>query len=106
MRLKKHPHVEQVELTDLMYALSDPARIEIVRRLARGTRAMRCCDLDLDRPKSSMSHHFKILREAGLVETRIEGKEHFNTLRTAELEKKFPGLLKSLLRAIKETDES
>lgn len=100
MRQIKHPRADQIELTDLMYALSDPARVEIVRRLAR-SRAMTCNELNLDRPKSSMSHHFKILRDAGLVETRIEGKEHFNTLRTAELEKRFPGLLKSVLRVIK-----
>jgi DNA-binding transcriptional ArsR family regulator len=84
-----------------MYALSDPARVEIVRRLARSG-AMTCNELNLNRPKSSMSHHFKILRDAGLIETRIEGKEHFNTLRTAELEKRFRGLLKSILRVIKE----
>jgi DNA-binding transcriptional ArsR family regulator len=99
----KHPQLEQIELTDLMHALSDPARVEIVRCMARERRPLTCSDLDLDRPKSSMSHHFKILRAAGLIETRIEGKEHLNTLRTAELEKKFPGLVKALLRVILES---
>jgi DNA-binding transcriptional ArsR family regulator len=99
----KHPRLEQIELTDLMHALSDPARVEIVRCLARARRPLTCSQLDLDRPKSSMSHHFKILRAAGMIETRIDGKEHFNSLRTAELEKKFPGLVKALLRVIVET---
>jgi len=98
MRQIKHPRLEQIELTDLMHALSDPARIEIVRCLARARRPLTCSEIDIDRPKSSMSHHFKILRAAGLIETEIRGKEHFNSLRTGELEHKFPGLVKTLLR--------
>lgn len=98
MRQIRHPNLAQIELTDLMYALSDPARTEIVRRLAKEGRSMTCGELDLDRPKSSMSHHFKILRDSGLVETLIEGKEHMNSLRTAEIEKRFPGFLKAVLR--------
>jgi DNA-binding transcriptional ArsR family regulator len=100
MRQIKHPTLDQVELTDIMYALSDPARVEIVRRLAKESRAMTCGELNLDRPKSSMSHHFKILRDAGIVETLVEGKEHFNTLRISELEKRFPGVLRAILKAI------
>jgi DNA-binding transcriptional ArsR family regulator len=100
MRKPRHPSVEQLALTDLMYALADPARVEIVRKLAAAGRPMSCWELDLDRPKSSMSHHFKILRETGLIETVVVGKEHLNSLRLAELGKRFPGLLKSLLKAI------
>lgn len=84
-----------------MYALSDPARIEIVRCLAHSRRAMTCSELQVGRPKSSMSHHFKILRTAGLIETAIRGTEHYNTLRTAELEQKFPGLVTTLLRIMR-----
>lgn len=101
MRSIKHPPIEQIELTDIMYALSDPARLEIIRCLKNEGRAMTCGELDLGRAKSSMSHHFKILRSAGLVLTEIEGKEHMNSLRLAELEKKFPGLLKTILKLIK-----
>ena len=103
VRQPRHPQVEQIELTDLMYALSDPARVEIVRRLQRAQRPLTCNEISLERPKSSMSHHFKALREAGLIETRIEGKEHLNRLRTAELERRFPGLVKALLRVISST---
>lgn len=100
MRQMKHPDMAQVELIDIMYALSDPTRLEIVTRLANEKHAMTCGQLDLDRPKSSMSHHFKILRAAGLVRTIIEGTEHMNSLRMAEIEKKFPGVLKSILKNI------
>jgi len=92
--------MDQVELTDIMYALSDPTRLEIVGRLAKAGRKMTCGELDLNRPKSSMSHHFKILRAAGLVETLIEGTEHMNSLRVEEIEQKFPGILQSVLRAL------
>lgn len=94
-----HPTVDQIQLTDVLYALSDPLRLAIVRCLAEG-RPLTCGQITLDRPKSSMSHHFKILREAGVIETRVEGKEHFNTLRLAELDRKFPGLMRTLLRAM------
>lgn len=103
MRQIKHPAIEQVELTDIMYALSDPTRLEIVARLADAGRKMTCGEFDLNRPKSSMSHHFKILRSAGLVETLIEGTEHMNALRVAEIEQKFPGVLQSVLRALKQS---
>jgi DNA-binding transcriptional ArsR family regulator len=100
MRQIKHPSLEQVELTDIMYALSDPTRLEVVGRLANAGRKMTCGEFDLNRPKSSMSHHFKILRAAGLVETLIEGTEHLNALRVEEIEQKFPGVLQSVLRAL------
>jgi DNA-binding transcriptional ArsR family regulator len=99
LRIKNTP-IDQVELTDIMYALSDPARLEIIKRLKNAGREMTCGELDLDRPKSSMSHHFKILRSAGLVYTEVSGKEHMNSLRLNELEKKFPGVLKSILKLI------
>ncbi|MGP1717579.1 MAG: ArsR/SmtB family transcription factor [Methylophilus sp.] len=102
MRQIKHPSLEQVELTDIMYALSDPTRLEIVGRLAKAGRKMTCGEFDLNRPKSSMSHHFKILRAAGLVETLIEGTEHLNALREAEIEQKFPGVLHAVLRSLKQ----
>lgn len=100
MRDKKHPQIDDIEITDLMHGLSDPARIEIVRMIANAGRAMTCGELNADRPKSSMSHHFKILRDSGIILTLIEGKEHMNSLRTSELEKKFPGVMKSILKYI------
>ena len=99
MRQLKHPKIEEVELIDVMYALSDPTRVQIVLTLARKGRAMTCGELVIDRPKSSMSHHFKILRGAGLVKTVIKGTEHINSLRLAELEERFPAVMSSILKS-------
>ena len=96
----KHPSIEEVDLVEIMYALSDPTRVEIVKCLAEEARPLTCGELILNRPKSSMSHHFKILRSAGLVETEIHGTEHLNSLRLQELEEKFPMVLNSILKAL------
>ena len=101
MRPVRHPDPSHVQFTEVMHALSDPARVSIVEQLARARRPLTCAEVTGDRPKSSMSHHFRILREAGIIETRVEGKEHFNRLRESELELRFPGLLPSLVRAIR-----
>jgi len=103
MRQIKHPTIEQVELTDIMYALADPTRLEIVVMLARAGKKLTCGEINLNRPKSSMSHHFKILRSAGLVETLIEGTEHMNSLRLEEVESKYPGVLNAVLKAAAKT---
>ena len=99
MRQIKHPTMEQVELTDIMYALADPTRLEIVLMLAQAGKKLTCGEINLNRPKSSMSHHFKILRSAGLVETLIEGTEHMNSLRLEEVEGKYPGVLTAVLKS-------
>jgi len=99
MRQIKHPTIEQFELTDIMYALADPTRLEIVALLANAGRKLTCGEINLNRPKSSMSHHFKILRSAGLVETLIEGTEHMNSLRIDEIEQKYPGVLNAVIKA-------
>jgi len=96
MRPYKHPTADQFTLERIFHALSDPARLEIVRHLSRVDEAT-CGELDGGRPKSSMSHHFRILRDAGLVHTRAAGTVHQNTLRAAELNKRFPKLLDAIL---------
>ena len=97
MRPYKHPDSSQFTLERVFHALSDPARLEIVRHLARVEEAT-CGELEFGRPKSSMSHHFRILREAGLVHTRAAGTTHLNALRSAELDVRFPGLLAAVLK--------
>ncbi|EGL54900.1 MAG: helix-turn-helix domain-containing protein [Pseudomonadota bacterium] len=106
MRKIKQPTIEQVELTDIMYALADPTRLEIVTRLANAGRQLTCGELDLNRPKSSMSHHFKILRSAGLVETEVNGTEHMNSLRMDEIEQKFPGVLSAILKTLQDNSDT
>ncbi|WP_085622849.1 MULTISPECIES: helix-turn-helix transcriptional regulator [unclassified Pseudomonas] len=97
MRAYPHPNPEDLTLERLLYALSDPVRLDIVRRLAGVTEAS-CGELDGGRPKSSMSHHFRVLRDAGLVHTRNVGTTHMNSLRSAMLGERFPGLLDCILR--------
>ncbi|MBN9448611.1 MAG: helix-turn-helix transcriptional regulator, partial [Bosea sp.] len=80
MRHARLPASEEIALEDVFHALSDPFRLEVVRRLA--TEGEQSCQaLEGDRPKSSVSHHFRVLREAGLIRTRNEGVTRMNALR-------------------------
>ena len=101
MRAFRHPAIEDITLEHVFHALSDPVRLEIVRQLARHGEAS-CNTIDCGRPKSSMSHHFRILRDAGIVRTRCEGVQHMNSLRREELDRRFPGLMKAILAALKD----
>lgn len=96
MRPYKHPAADELLLERLLYALSDSIRLDIVRHLAR-VECATCGELDGGRPKSTVSHHFKVLREAGLVRTESTGTAHMNTLRRADVESRFPGLLDAIL---------
>ena len=96
MRAFSHPGCETFVLERVLHALSDPVRLGIVRQLAREGEAS-CGALDGGRPKSSVSHHFRVLREAGLVWTRSDGVTHLNALRRAELDRRFPGLLAAVV---------
>ncbi|WP_157973285.1 helix-turn-helix domain-containing protein, partial [Blastomonas sp. UPD001] len=84
MRNYAHPDLADVTIEHALHALSDPVRLDIVRQLDRAGEAS-CAALDGGRPKSSMSHHFRVLRSAGLVHTRIAGVQHMNTLRREEV---------------------
>lgn len=97
MRPFYHPQCEDISLVGVLYALGDSVRLQIIQRLAE-TGELTCSELDCAVAKSTMSHHFKILRESGLVLTRKEGTQHINTLRTADLEELYPGLLTVVLR--------
>ena len=94
-----HPPIEDVRAEHVFHALSDPVRLGIVRQLANMDEAS-CGALDGGRPKSSVSHHFRVLREAGLIRTRNAGVVHMNTLRREELDRRFPGLLAAVLGVI------
>jgi DNA-binding transcriptional ArsR family regulator len=96
MRPLKHPPTSDLALERILYALSDSIRLDIVRHLAR-VEAATCGELDGGRPKSTCSHHFKVLREAGLVITENSGTVHMNRLRGADIESRFPGLLPAIL---------
>jgi DNA-binding transcriptional ArsR family regulator len=98
MRHARLPAPEEIALEDVFHALSDPFRLEVVRRLAAEGEAS-CQALEGDRPKSSVSHHFRVLREAGLIRTRNEGVTRMNALRRDDIERRFPGLLACILTA-------
>ena len=100
MRDLHHPRLEDLELTNVLHALSDPVRLEIVRVLA-GLDEMPCSSLHTAVSKSTMSHHFKVLREAGVTHTRANGTKRLISLRQEELEERFPGLLRSILQSSK-----
>ncbi|MET1038106.1 MAG: ArsR family transcriptional regulator [Aeromicrobium sp.] len=93
-----HPAIEDVDLTDVLFALSDPARLEIVRELADGPLSMAECGVfNPALPKSTKSHLFKVLREAGIVRNEPDGRGRVLSLRRDELEAAFPGLLDAVL---------
>ena len=92
------PDLASVELVDVLRALGDPIRLEMLRVLADGRphpKSMEGWPFDVQ--KSTMSHHFKTMREAGLTETLVEGRTHSIRLRRTELDARFPGLVASLL---------
>ena len=91
------PSLEEIDGLTVLQALSDPVRLEIVRQLSGCE--LKCGQVQLPVTKSTASHHFKILLEAGIVGERAQGTSKFLHLRRAELEARFPGLLDSVLRA-------
>ena len=94
-----HPKREEIELAAVLHALSDPIRLKIVAALANGDEALSCGSFDVPVTKSTCTHHFKVLREAGVIRQRQEGTARLNTLRRDDLEARFPGLLASILEA-------
>ena len=100
MRPFAHPPFDDIALPALLSALADPIRLTIVRNLY-GSRDGLCCGdaAPLNHlPKSTLSNHFRVLREAGLIRTEKHCLQHISRLRRAEIDKKFPGLLKLLLK--------
>lgn len=94
----ERPDISALELTRVLHALSDPVRLDIVQRLAvQGAMACRAA-AGPDVPKATLSRHFKTLRAAGVVETRVDQAGAYQSrLRTECLEARFPGLLRSVL---------
>lgn len=92
-----HPRLEDVPLSAALHALSDPARLAIVRRLADEDELSCSAAGCMDVPKSTLSNHFRILRGAGLIRTRSAGRDHLSALRREAFEARFPGLLGTVL---------
>ena len=96
MRTAHHPEIDTVELAEVLHALSDPVRLEIVRYLALQGECP-CGSLDVPVAKSTLSHHLKVLRQAGLTQTRADGTQRLVSLRKIEVETRFPRLLDAVL---------
>jgi DNA-binding transcriptional ArsR family regulator len=98
-----HPPIEAVRLEAILHALSDPVRVKIWMEIAGAECPMSCsafsCVNDRTIPKSSLSQHFKVLREAGLIRSERHGVEMRNTSRCNEIEDRFPGLVAAIINA-------
>ncbi|MEU7899314.1 helix-turn-helix transcriptional regulator [Nonomuraea sp. NPDC049152] len=101
MRLLPQPAVDDIQLTEVLHALSDPARLDVVTQLAAEFE-LTCSGVgeSIGLHKSTMSHHYRVLRDSGVVSTRQEGRQKFMTLRKADLDQRFPGLLDAVLDAV------
>jgi len=89
-------------LRDVLEALSDPVRLEMVRRLESAGEPVACADLYDSVSKSTASHHFKVLREAGLTERLTIGGQTHQRLRLDDLEESYPGVVSSIVAASRE----
>lgn len=96
MREPHHPSREELELEAVLHALSDPARLAIVRHLASGNECA-CGAFDTELSKATLSHHYKVLRECGVVRSRADGRKRLLSLRRDDLDARFPGLLEAVL---------
>uniref|UniRef100_C6DZM0 Transcriptional regulator, ArsR family n=1 Tax=Geobacter sp. (strain M21) TaxID=443144 RepID=C6DZM0_GEOSM len=94
----QQPSRDDIALTQVLHALSDPVRMQIVLKIAK-SREVACGAFDIPMPKSTLSHHFKVLRESGILATRREGNEWINSLRFEDLEARFPGIITAIIAA-------
>ena len=96
MREIAHPAADQLSLPAVLHALSDPVRLEIVRSLSDGNE-LPCGAIDVPVSKSTLTHHLKVLRDAGVTQTRHAGVQRLVSLRWKDVETRFPGLLDCVL---------
>jgi DNA-binding transcriptional ArsR family regulator len=110
MRPLFHPPIEDVTVEGILHALSDPVRVAIFANIAISNCAHNCSTFvnisEKQIPKSTLSYHFKALREAGLIRAERRGVEMQNTSRCSEIESRFPGLVAAILHAHKAQIES
>ena len=103
MRPLFHPSIEDVTVEGILHALSDPARVAIFAQIVASGCPQNCSGFaeisEKSIPKSTLSQHFKALREAGLIRGERIGVEMRNTSRCVEIDKRFPGLLMAIVKA-------
>lgn len=98
-----HPAPDQIRLQDVFVALGNPVRLQVIRALSAGGEH-RCGSLLSGISKSTLTHHWRVLREGGLIWQRPSGRELLVSLRREDLDARFPGLLDAVLQAIESTD--
>jgi DNA-binding transcriptional ArsR family regulator len=103
MRPLIHPSVEAVTVEGILHALSDPVRVAIYAQIVGSECSQSCSNFlhisERGIPKSTLSQHFKVLREAGLIRSERRGVEMHNTSRCPEIDRRFPGLIAAIARA-------
>ncbi len=94
-----HPSKEDITLAGVLGALADPVRLCIFAKLMKQDGVLSCAEASPcpSIPKSTLSHHFRILRESGLIRTTKQGVEHRNRVRVDDINARFPGLLNTLI---------
>jgi DNA-binding transcriptional ArsR family regulator len=95
-----HPATEDLALPAVLHALSDPARLQIVRKLALDPTPRACGSFQLAVTKSTSTHHFRVLREAGVIHQQLLGTSKLTALRREDLDQRFPGLLDAVLGTV------
>lgn len=109
MKPLHHPSVEDITVEGLLYALSDPVRVLIYAEIARSECPMTCSNFlrldDRTLPKSTLSQHFRILREAGLIRSERKGVEMRNTTRCEEIRERFGPMVSAIIAAYREQFE-
>ncbi|GAB3987480.1 helix-turn-helix transcriptional regulator [Actinoallomurus acanthiterrae] len=97
-RTLTHPEVDELDVLDVLHALSDPTRMTIVQTL-RADPERACGTFPVDVAPSTLTHHFRVLREAGVIRQREDGNRRWTTLRRDDIEARFPGLLDAVVTA-------
>ena len=92
-----HPERDEIEMPGVLHALSDPQRLEIVRTLADSPTPCPCGSIKLGVAKSTMTHHYRVLREAGVIRQHRDGTSKLTELRREDLDARFPGLIDAVL---------
>ena len=104
MRPIAHPSVEDITVEGILHALSDPTRIAIFSKIANSACSSNCSSFltirEKEIPKSTLSQHFKLLRDAGLIRSERVGVEMQNSSRCKEIESRFPGLIAAIVAAL------
>ncbi|SEF92022.1 DNA-binding transcriptional regulator, ArsR family [Nonomuraea solani] len=96
-RVPPHPDIGTITLQQVLEALVDPVRRLIVSELYAARRDLSCGTIELPVSKSTATHHFNVLREAGLIRQYYAGTSRMNGLRRDEIDEAFPGLLQALV---------